>query len=347
MARILSLDDCPISLRNHLVRSLRSLDEAVLLPQAGRRDDTGLYKNIVFRLCGNEPNVPISIFSPAWFSGVSAVKVSGPFVQKILNDPAARKAALAKMREKIPSEMSDSDLQVGPPLDCDDSDRDKAEWVAGFDGPGCFVGLFSAEHSAAPDQSRKGMNRVHQTAYLVCKAGAGLAGATFHSRLMAALKRGATLEDCLEHSADPGPAALRRVSMAGSRNRARILILAAEALGIPMLDSIPDQSSRGKYRGAVTQVDVSVNSLRKIDDAVTRSTYQYTTALDAGASQGLMTMSNISDGVVLLLSCNGEVRQTLRNDAHAALPYSSMRLKADKEVIVEITKEHKDAQRRK
>ena len=37
MARILSLDECPISLRNHLVRSLRSLDEAVLLPQAERR----------------------------------------------------------------------------------------------------------------------------------------------------------------------------------------------------------------------------------------------------------------------------------------------------------------------
>ena len=77
------------------------------------------------------------------------------------------------------------------------------------------------------------MDRVHQTSYLVCKAGAGVAGATFHMRLVAALKKGMTLEDCLEKGTEPGPAALRRVSMAGSRNRARILELAAKALGFP------------------------------------------------------------------------------------------------------------------
>jgi len=346
MARILSLDECPVSLRNHLVRSLRSLDEAVLLPQAERRDDTGVYKNICFRLSGNEPNVPISVFNPSWFSGVSAVKVTGAFVGRILGDPAVRAAALAKLREAIPSEMANSELQVGPNLDCDDSDRDKSEWVAGFDGPGCFVGLFSAEHSSAPDPTRRGMDRVHQTAYLVCKAGPGLAGATFHSRLVAALRRGATLEDCLERG-DPGPAALRRVSMAGSRNRARILMLAGEALGMAMLDTVPDQSSRGRYRCAVTHVDVSVNSIRRIEDNVTRPTYQYTTCVDAGISQGLMAMSNIADGVVLMLSCNGEVRQTLRNEAHCSLPYSSRRLTTDRDLISVVTKEHKDAMRHK
>ena len=136
MARILSLDECPISLRNHLVRSLRSLDEAVLLPQAERRDDTGIYKNIVFRLSGSETNVPVSIFNPSWFAGVSAVKVTGPYIDRVLSDPVVRKMVLAKMRDAIPSEMADSELQVGPNLDCDDSDRDKSEWVAGFDGPG-------------------------------------------------------------------------------------------------------------------------------------------------------------------------------------------------------------------
>ena len=186
-----------MSLRNHLVRSLRSLDEAVLLPQAERRDDTGVYKNAVFRLCGNEPSVSISIFNPNWFSGVSAVKVQGPCISRILTDPVVRAAALAKMRDAIPSEMSNSELQVGPGLDCDESDRDKVDWIAGFDSPGCFVGLFSAEHSSAPDPARRGMDRVHQTSYLVCKAGSGIAGATFHSRLVAALKRGATLEALL------------------------------------------------------------------------------------------------------------------------------------------------------
>ena len=151
-----------------------------------------------------------------------------------------------------------------------------------------------------------------------------------------------TLEDCLERGTEPGPAALRRVSMAGSRNRARILELAGKALGFPMLDTVPDQSSRGKYRGAVTQVDVAVNSIRRIEDAQ-QPTYQYTTSVDAAVSQGLMSMSNAADGVVLMLSAGGEVRQTLRNEAHCSIPYSSRRLVKDGDLIVSVTKEHKDA----
>ena len=186
------------------------------------------------------------------------------------------------------------------------------------------------------------MDRVHQTAYLVCKAGAGVAAATFHMRLVAALKKGNSLEECLEKGTDPGPAALRRVSMAGSRNRARILEVAAKALGFPMIDTVPDQSSRGRYRGAVTQVDVSVNSLRRIEDAPS-ATYQYTTAVDAAMSQGVMSMSNVADGVVLMLSGQGDVRQTLRNDAHCSVPYSSRRLVKDGDLIVSVTQEHKEA----
>lgn len=342
MARILALDEVPVALRNHLVRALRSFDEAVLLPQAERREDTGVYKNIVFRLAGSEPGVPVSIFSPKWFTGVSAVRVDGPVVAQILRDPQTRRAAMERLRDVIPSQIVDSNLQVGPSLDCDESDRDRDEWVAGFDSPGCFVGLYSADHSSAPDSSRRGMDRVHQTAYLVCKAGAGVAGATFHMRFVAALKKGLSLEECLEKGTEPGPAALRRVSMAGSRNRARILDLAGKALGFQMLDTVPDQSSRGRYRGAVTQVDVSVNSLRRIEDAP-QPVYQYTTAVDAAVSQGIMSMSNAADGVVLMLSAGGDVRQTLRNEAHCSVPYSSRRLVKDGDLIVEITKEHKQA----
>jgi hypothetical protein len=342
MARILALDEVPVSLRNHLVRALRSFDEAILLPQAERRDDTGVFKNIVFRLSGTEPNVPISIFNPRWFTGVSAVRVDGPVVAQLLRNSDMRHAAMRRLRDAIPSEVADSSLQVGPALDCDESDRDRDEWIAGFDGPNCFVGLYCADHSSAPDPARRGMDRVHQASYLVCKAGAGVAGATFHMRLVAALKKGLTLEECLEKGTEPGPAALRRVSMAGSRNRARILELAAKALGFPLIDTVPDQSSSGKYRSAVTQVDVAVNSLRRIEDAA-QPTYQYTTAVDAAASQGLMSMSNAADGVVLMLSPGGEVRQTLRNEAHCTIPYASRRLVKDGDLIVSITKEHKEA----
>ena len=231
MARLLALDDCSVSLRNHLLKSLRSYDEAVLLPQAQREDETGKYKNVVFRIAGAEGDVPVDIFSPEWFSGLSAVRVDPSKVRKILDDPSKREAALACLRDTIPSQMADASITVGPDLDCDDDDRDKTEWTAGFDSPSAFVGLFTAEHSCAPDPGRRGLNRIHQATWLVCKAGSGLAGAMFHSRLVSALKKGATLEEALEKG-DPGPRALRRVSLAGSRNRSRILEMAGKALDI-------------------------------------------------------------------------------------------------------------------
>ena len=42
-------------------------------------------------------------------------------------------------------------------------------------------------------------------------------------------------------------------------------MLAANALGLDWLDTVPDQSSRGKYRSAVTHLDVSCNVLRKAE----------------------------------------------------------------------------------
>lgn len=345
-ARIFAIDEVSLGFRNHLLKSLRGLDEAVMLPLSDRNETTGVVKNVVFRLSGSEPNAPLDVFNPNWFTGVSAVKIESPHLEAMLKDPVKRKAALQKLRDAIPSEMADEEVQVGPGLDCDETDCDQAPWTAGFDTPGCFVGLFSAEHSAAPEVGRRGMNRVHSRIYLVCKAGAGLAGATFQSRLSAALRRGKSLDEALETSGgEPGPAALRRVSMAGSRNRARILMAAGTALGVPMLDTVPDQSSKGKYRCAVTHVDVQVNTLRKVEDSA-RSVWQYTTAVDTTVSQGIATMSNIADGLLLMLSSSGDVRVPLRNDeTHSAVPFSSARILQDRDAVAMVTKEHKDAVR--
>ena len=342
MARLLAVDECTVGLRNHLLRSLRSLDEAVLLPQAERGEDTGQYKNVVFRLAGAEPHVPIDILRSDWWSGVSAVKLDTAKVRRIIDDPEARAAALARVREAIPSEMADTSITVGPELDCDENDRDKRDWVAGFDSPSCFVGLFLAEHSCAPDPTRRGMNRIHQTAWLVCKAGAGLAGATFHARLVASLRKGATLEEALEKG-DPGPVALRRVSLAGTRNRARILEMAGKALGLITLDTVPDQSSNGKYRAAVTSLDVAVNTIRRVeDDEHGRARFQYTTCVDAPSSHGLVTLSNPGDGVVLFLSPEGEVRYALKNGpALCALPFATPRVAVDKAVLATAAQEHR------
>ncbi len=344
MARIFAVDDVPKALRDSLGKALRPEDEAVLLPSADLDTTSGKYENVVFRLDATEKGVPQTVFSPAWGAGVSAIKVHGVWVDRILADPQHRQKCLAKLRDVIESQTADSSVNVGPHIDGDENDRDVAEWKAGFDGPACFVGLYSAEHSCAPDVAIRGRNRCHSSSFLVVKAGAGQAADQFHSRFMTALKTGASLAE-LFAPAGPGSlsASLRRVTRAGSRNRSRILMLASDALGAPMVDSVPDQSSCGRYRSAVTHIDVGVNHLRKIEDAHHAPVYQYTTGIDATVSQGLMSLSNLADGVVLFLSEGGDVRQNLRNEAHSTLPFSSPRLVPDRELISTVVREYKEA----
>lgn len=343
MARIFSLDDVPHHMKKSLGDALRQTDEAKLLPSACLDGKSGKWENVVFRLDASEREVPATIFSPCWGAGVSAIKVSGKWVHDILSDPVVRHEALQRLREAIPSETADSSLVVGCDLDGDDNDRDVSEWTAGFDGHACFVGLYSAEHSCAPEPAMRGRDRCHSTSYLVVKAGAGQAACKFHSRFMAELQKGSSLNEAF---AAPGmAAALRRVARAGTRNRSRILMLAGEAIGAPIVDSVPDQSSCGRYRSAVTQVDVNVNVLRKVEDRNAGNVFQYSTCVDATTSTGLLSLSNLSDGVVLFLSEGGDVRQALRNDAHSTLPFSSPRLVSDSELITQVAKEHKAALR--
>ena len=346
MARIFAVDDVPKVLKDSLAKALRPEDEAVMLPSADLDTTSGKYENIVFRFDGTEKDVPHTVFSPAWGAGVSAIKVSGVWVDRILADPQHRRKCLEKLRDLIDSQTADPDTVVGPHLDGDENDRDLKEWTAGFDGPACFVGLYSAEHSCAPEQNMRGRDRCHSTSFLVVKAGAGQAADQFHSRLMTALKGGASLSDVFAEG-DPNSLApgLRRVSRAGSRNRSRILMLASEALGAPMIDSVPDQSSCGRYRAAVTAVDVAVNVLRKVEERKESKQFQYSTGVDATVSQGLLAMSNLADGVVLFLSENGDVRQNLRNEAYSSLPFSSPRLVSDRDLTAAVVKEYKAAAR--
>ena len=345
MARIFAIDGVPKALNDSLNKALRTEDEAVLLPSADLDPTSGKFENIVFRFDATTKEVPTTAFSPAWGAGVSAIKVSGAWVDKILMSQEHRQKCLARLREVVQSETADPDVVVGPHLDGDENDRDLSEWTAGFDGPACFVGLYSAEHSRAPEACMRGRDRCHSTNYLVVKAGAGQAADQFHSRFMTALKAGHAFSEMFaEGTGSTGLAAgLRRVTRAGSRNRSRILMLASEALGAPMIDSVPDQSSCGRYRAAVTSVDVGVNVLRKVEDRKDAKQFQYCTGVDAAVSQGLLAMSNLSDGVVLFLSENGEVRQSLRNEAYSSLPFSSPRIVSDRDLTAAVVKEYKAA----
>ena len=349
MARIISLDEVDSKLRNHLLATLRVSDEAVVLPQAHRSPESKAVKNVVMRLSGPEEGLNPEVFSPNWFAGVSLVQIPNEKAESITNSSSKRASMLAALVAAIPSEMQDSQLQVGPDIEGDEQDRDTKDWVAGFDSPGCCVGLYSAMQSRSPDSHQTGMSRVHKTYYLVCKAGAGVAGQTFHARLTSALKEGATLDEALSDEGVPGARALRRVAVAAKRNRGRILTMAAEALGFYGIDTIGDNASPvgTPYRLAIPQIDVCYNSLAKVDTgSAVRSTWQYASGcVDAAVSPGMVTSSNVAEGFVAFTTHSGEPRIHLRNEAHCCLPFCTPRIMSNRDAVFKAVDAHKAAKR--
>tara|TARA_X000001036_G_scaffold24790_1_gene20686 strand:- start:6698 stop:8050 length:1353 start_codon:yes stop_codon:yes gene_type:complete len=323
--------------RGGLTGALRVCDEAVILPSATRSTESGAFKNVVMRLSGTDNELPTDIFSPNWFVGVSAVSVPAEVAEPLLKDPSKRAAALKKLAEKIPSELHDSELSVGPAIGGDANDRDVDSWVAGFDSGNNCVGLYSALQNRAPTNGVVGMSRAYKAYYLVCKAGGGVAAQTFHSRLLTSLQGGKSLDEALEDGTEPGPQGLRRVAMAGKRNRARILALAAEAIGFFTLDTISDNAAPDgcPQRVAITEVDVNYNTLRKVEGAM-RSTWQYNAGcIDAVLSTGIMTSSNPQDGFILFSTALDEVRINLRNEAHNSVPFVTKRVSNSREISAE------------
>jgi len=300
----------------------------------------------VLRFAGSEAELNSDIFSPNWFAGVSAVSVPSGHAELLMRDATKRKAALKKLSACIPSEMADSDVQVGPKLDGDEDDRDTEGWIAGFDSPTCCVGLYSARQSRAPEAGMTGMNRAHNAYYLVCKAGGGVAAQTFHSRLTSAIKAGRSLDAALESGNQPGPQALRRVTLAAQRNRVRILAMAADALGfIGQIDTISDNaaSASAPHRGVIPTIDVTYNSLRKVDNHG-RAMWQYSAGcVDSGISQGLMSSSNLAEGFIAFTSSEDAFRLTLRNEANDCLPFVTPRIKTTRSLSTEAGSAHESA----
>ena len=345
MARIASLDDVGPKLRSQLLQQLRDTDEVVVLPQAHVSLESMNVKNVVMRICGSEPGLQPNVFNPNWFAGVSLLKVPSDKSELLLSDRGARFKALEKLRDAIPSEMADSQLQVGPELSCDEHDRDRVDWTAGFDGPSCCVGLYSATQSRPPDAAETGMSRAHRSYYLVCKAGGGVSAQTFHARLESALKEGATLDEALSEEGSPGAMALRRVAVAAKRNRARILVTAAETLGFFSIDTVGDNASpAGKpYRAAVPTIDCCFNSIsRSTRYSSARSVWQYASGcVDAGVSTGVISSSNVADGFVAFTTASGDSRIHLKNDAYSCMPFSTTRIMSNRDAALKATEAHK------
>lgn len=319
-------------------------DECIVLPQAHRSSESGGFKNVAMRISGTEPELSSEVFSPNWFMGVSAAVVDSSLAEALLKNPSKRAAALARLAAAIPSEMEGPDVAVGPDLDGDEHDRDLKPWNPGFDSPGCCVGLYSAAQSKAPEVGMQGLNRTHHVYFLVVKAGGGLAAQTFHSRICAALSKKGSLEECLAQGATPGAQALRRVSMAAQRNRGRILCMAAEALGFHTIDTIGDNASPvgHSYRMAITQLNVHTNVLRKVEEVGRANMYHYAAGcIDVQTSQGLIACSNVSEGFVLFTDSEGAFRINLKNGAHNTVPFSTVRLQSNRDIVMKAADEYK------
>ena len=329
-------------MKSALGASLRVYDEAVVLPQAHRSTESGGFKGVAMKLSGTEGELSAEVFSPNWFSGVSAVAVPSNIAEPLLKDPRKRAAALKAIVQAIPSEMEGADVQVGPSLDGDEHDRDTCDWHAGFDSPGCCVGLYSAQQSRSPDATVQGMHRIHNTYFLVCKAGGGLAAQTFHSRLVAALGQGLSLDEALKQGNSPGQQGLRRVSLAAQRNRARILEMAARAIGYHAIDTISDNAARAgsQNRMAVTTLNVQTNVLRENP----AGGWHYAAGcVDSSTSQGLLASSNPHEGFVVFTDSMAGYKINLRNPAYNCLPFSSMRLNNNRDAVMTAADKHKKA----
>lgn len=347
MAHIMGLDEEEaMSVKPVLSTCLRVYDDATILPQGHRSIESNAFKNVVMRFDGQEGSLMADAFSCNWFAGASALRVPNEIAEPLLRDPSKRAEALAKLVDAIPSEMEGADVQVGPELDGDEHDRDTKPWTAGFDSPGCCVGLYSAQQSRAPEASLSGMHRIHNAYFLVCKAGGGVAAQTFHSRLATALGKGLSLDAALKEGTLPGAQGLRRVSLSAQRNRARILEMAARAIGFHTVDTIGDNASPvdTPYRQAIVQLNVHTNVLREVQGGGGRTVWQYAAGcVDATASQGILSASNPQEGFVMLTDANGGYKINLRNRAMNCIPFSSVRIATNKDIVIHAAEEHKRA----
>ena len=191
------------------------------------------------------------------------------------------------------------------------------------------------------------MHRAHHVYYLVCKAGGGIAAQTFHARLASALGKGTSLDDCLKTGSHPGPQALRRVSTAGQRNRARILLMAAECLGLSAhVDTVSDSASSlsKAQRMAVVHLNAHTNALRELEIAAVRTSWYYSAGcIDSAISQGLIAPSNPQEGFVVCTDANGGLKVNLRNPAYNFLPFSTVRIESNRDAVMRAAEAHKAA----
>ena len=354
MARMVGLQDVSEEMRKRVAHFTRNGDEVLVLPTAYVSKESGLPKNVCTKLAGAQAGMCPELFAEGLFSGVSMLTLPEEDAMRLLQ--GNRQALLAKLSAAIPSEMHDTELTVGPSLDGDARDRDLSDWQCGFDSAHCCVGLYSSVESASPIKGKlvSGFDRAHTRYHMVCRAGAGLAASQFLTRLTSELNKGTTLMSCLSEEGEPGAACMRRLSKAAERNRARILLIAADALGVShVVQSISDTASAvgSQGRGAQVGTTCSFNTIRSMDRRDEKAVLYASGCLDSNyAIGGLLASSSTSDGFVYLYDPDmaripqGKKKQrVVINEAYNCIPFASERLLSNKETLKNISKEYRNA----
>lgn len=350
MPNIYSYEETPDeALKTSLLDQLRRDDEAYLLPGAHQSSESLTYKNVVFRLDGEAPRVPVQVMSTEWGHGISAVRISAAAAEAILRTPDTRRHALERLVQAIPNELVDRRINIGPSLACrdDGDDKDIEPWTAGFDSSSCCCGLYSASERRDPDNCPVGTCRVHRVYYLIVKAGAGRAAQEFASRLSVASRAGHSLDATFAAGGAMGREATGRMMAAGRRNRGRLIVNASIALGVDSdVTSVCDSSNHTDDYGrtAILLVDSHTNSLHpEVQTGVSfqpsgapigmRRWVYHAGSYDATTSQGAATCSSVADGFIVFTTPSGEHTITVRNAAENSIPFGSKRVARTQDVV--------------
>jgi len=313
--------------------------QAMLFSDAHQSSESQGFKNMVFKLNGVQ-TVPQSIFSSDWSHGITGIRIKDDAAKRLLTMSDEERGTMAQtLANIIPNELRQRNVEVGPALQSTSS-GDTAPWISGFDAPNECLGLYVTDEVRKHQSGISGMDRVHRTLYLIAKAGSARAGQEFHVRFEQHLRDGKSLSDIESLDDD-----MRRLHQVARRNRSRLLHKASQVLGIDEISSTSDHTAHDDDLGmrvVVPDFDVHTNQLHHDDMDKIGPWYYYAGSINGNLSQGVLTVSNMSDGMILFRkTTDGELGAQIRNGLFNAIPFGSKRIQSVLDTYTSILKSNR------
>lgn len=304
---------------------------ALMLPGAHQSPESYMFKNVVFTIAGSEK--PPSTFHCDWNHGVTGVRLPDDVSRKFFDmDVESRQAMIQNLVSNIPNELYQKGATVGPCFGESASTYDAEPWKVGFGSANECVGLYESEEIRTADTDMRGIDRARRTLYLVVKSGCGRASREFHVRFEQKIREGTCLNDISMLEDD-----VRRLQHLTRRYRLRFLYVAAKILGFHNdIQTVSDDKAHDNdsaYRLVVPDFDVHTNVIRKEDNVWK----YYAGSIDGSASEGIVCVSNVSDGLVLFRkSINDELGAHVQNGCHNSVPFGSVRFRTTLDTYTDV-----------